>query len=105
MNSALAPETAAKATKRPRTRKDISVAEIVPQGLYRWGQIEHMMGVSRETWRQRIKTGRAPRPHLEEDNLTAWRGADLIAWLDDPRGFTAPLSERKAPGNASKSAD
>lgn len=89
MNRAEATETAAKATKRTRTRKDTSVTTIAPQGLYRWAQIEHMLPISRETWRLRIKAGLAPKPTLEEDNLTAWRGSDLIAWLDNPRGYRA----------------
>jgi predicted DNA-binding transcriptional regulator AlpA len=93
MSAAQATERGAKATKPARTRKDTKVTKIAPQGLYRWGQIEHMMGVSRETWRLRIKAGRAPRPRLEEENLTAWNGADLIAWLDDPRGYRAATGE------------
>lgn len=89
MSSPTAVGNPTKATKRAKTGKDTETTTIAPQGLYRWFQIEHMMGVSRETWRLRIKAGRAPKPRLEEENLTAWNGADLIAWLDNPRGYKA----------------
>jgi predicted DNA-binding transcriptional regulator AlpA len=93
MNSAKATETAAKATKRTRTRKDTTVVEIAPQGLYRWAQIKSLLPISRETWRLRIKAGRAPKPSYEDDNVTAWRGADLIAWLDNPSGYEAAAND------------
>lgn len=77
------------AAKPSKPSKDTSITTIVPQGLYRWGQIQHLMAVSRETWRQRMLAGRAPKPAIAEGQLTAWRGADLICWLENPAGYRA----------------
>ncbi|WP_223306439.1 helix-turn-helix transcriptional regulator [Achromobacter insolitus] len=62
---------------------------IHPDGLYRWGQFAALVPFSRETWRHRILQGRAPRPVSQSPNCTAYRGADILAWLADPDGYQA----------------
>ena len=65
------------------------VDAIRAEGLYRWNEFEDRIPFSRETWRQRVKAGRAPKPESLGENCTVWRGADLLAWLDNPAGYKA----------------
>ena len=67
---------------------------IFPEGLYRWSEFANRIPYSRETWRLRVKEGRAPRPVLVDEGRTAWRGADILQWLQDPVGYKAPAEER-----------
>lgn len=64
-------------------------ALIHPEGLYRWNQFAALIPFSRETWRHRILQGRAPRPASRSPNCTAYKGADILAWLADPDGYKA----------------
>ncbi|CUJ80192.1 MULTISPECIES: helix-turn-helix transcriptional regulator [Achromobacter] len=64
-------------------------APIHPEGLYRWSQFSALIPFSRETWRHRILQGRAPRPVSQSTNCTAYKGADILAWLADPDGYKA----------------
>lgn len=64
-------------------------APIHPDGLYRWGQFAALVPFSRETWRQRILQGRAPGPISQSPNCTAYKGADILAWLADPDSYKA----------------
>ncbi|MFF7398847.1 helix-turn-helix transcriptional regulator [Achromobacter sp. NPDC008082] len=71
------------------TREPVQAKPIHPDGLYRWQHFEFLIPFSRETWRQRILQGRAPRPASQSLNCTAYRGADILAWLADPDGYKA----------------
>lgn len=64
-------------------------AQISPEGLYRWGEIADRIPYSRETWRQRVKAGAAPKPVAVGAHCTAWRGADILKWLANPAGYKA----------------
>lgn len=66
-----------------------SAAPIHPDGLYRWRQFSALVPFSRETWRHRILQGRAPRPASQSTNCTAYKGADILAWLANPDGYEA----------------
>lgn len=57
---------------------------IYPDGLYRWADLRDVVPLSREGWRLRVRAGTAPAPVTIEPRFTAWRGADILAWLDDP---------------------
>lgn len=63
---------------------------LMPDGLYRWDAIADRIPLSRESWRLRIHEGRAPKGVVLGPRCTAWRGADVIAWLADPAGYRQP---------------
>ena len=71
------------------TVTDKKPVTIAPEGLYRWSEFADRVPVSRETWRQRVKAGKAPAPLRLGTRCTAWRGGDLLEWLRDPAGYTA----------------
>jgi len=81
--------TTASTAPHPR-RGRRPVEHIRPEGLYRWNEFEDRIPFSRETWRQRVNAGRAPKPRSAGENSTVWRGADILAWLEDPVGYKAP---------------
>lgn len=72
----------------------VQAKPIHPDGLYRWQHFEFLIPFSRETWRQRILQGRAPRPASQSPNCTAYRGSDILAWLANPDGYNA-ASQKK----------
>jgi predicted DNA-binding transcriptional regulator AlpA len=74
------------ASQKAPPRKECA-AMLRPEGLYRWNDFADRIPFTRETWRQRVKAGTAPKPQPVGPNTTAWRGADLIAWLENPAGF------------------
>ncbi|QDJ57292.1 helix-turn-helix transcriptional regulator [Bordetella hinzii] len=69
------------------------VDAIRPEGLYRWKEFADRIPYSRETWRQRVNAGTAPKPAQQTGACTAWRGQDLLDWLADPMGYKAPSPE------------
>lgn len=76
------------------TKKTTSSAPIIyPDGLYRFAAFKPLIGYSRETWRQRGKEGTAPKPVVQGANSTLWRGADVLAWLENPAEYKAPKSD------------
>lgn len=77
------------AEKRPRRTADV----IRPEGLYAWNDFEDRIPYSRETWRKRVNKGTAPAPQVRTVARTAWRGADLLKWLEDPEGYQAPAAQ------------
>ncbi|MFE0843447.1 helix-turn-helix transcriptional regulator [Achromobacter insolitus] len=79
----------AHAAQQQTTAAPAAQAAIHPDGLYRWGQFAALVPFSRETWRHRILQGRAPRPASQSPNCSAYRGADILAWLADPDGYQA----------------
>jgi predicted DNA-binding transcriptional regulator AlpA len=60
---------------------------LMPEGLYRWEAFADRLPFGRETWRRRRMEGRAPQPAMDDPGCTAWRGADLLAWLANPKGY------------------
>lgn len=65
-----------------------------PEGLYRWNDFRDRIPFTRETWRQRIKAGTAPKPKPVGPNCTAWTGADLLAWLNNPSGYKSENGDK-----------
>jgi len=62
---------------------------IYPDGLYRWRDLEPRIPYTREGWRYKINNGTAPKPATGGRHFTAWRGRDILAWLQDPDGYKA----------------
>ncbi|WP_338616503.1 transcriptional regulator [Pigmentiphaga sp. CHJ604] len=69
---------AAKARRRSEPRR------IEPEGQYRWGDFEHLVPFSRETWRLRVKEGRAPQPKRLGLRATVYPGKEVLRWLAAP---------------------
>jgi predicted DNA-binding transcriptional regulator AlpA len=69
-----------------------------PVGHSRWGQIAPFIGVSRETWRQLCKTGRAPEPIRLSARCTVWKNSEIHAYLADPLGYGKLRSRRAGLG-------
>jgi len=63
---------------------------IHPEGLYRWGEFADRIPFSRETWRKRVLSHRAPAPIRIGGACTAWRGSEILAWLENPDGYGQP---------------
>lgn len=85
----MAPAGAEKKERRGRAPADI----IRPEGLYPWAAFEDRIPYSRETWRKRVNNGTAPPPQVRTTIRTAWRGADLLKWLEDPEGYQVPVAK------------
>lgn len=62
---------------------------IYPDGLYRWRDLQPRIPFTREGWRYKISKGTAPKPATGTRHFTAWRGRDILAWLEDPDGYNA----------------
>ena len=65
---------------RPRT-------VLPPTGRGRWSDIAPFVGVSRETWRQLVKAGRAPTPLRLTERCTLYDFAAVHAWIADPASY------------------
>lgn len=63
---------------------------LAPEGLYRWREFKTLLPIGREAWRLRVKARTAPQPIHVTPACTAWRGRDLLQWLDDPVGYHVP---------------
>lgn len=55
--------------------------------MSRWQQLRHIIPVSRETWRQLVAAGKAPRPHKLSERCTMFSNADVHHWLADPVNY------------------
>ena len=64
-------------------------AAILPEGLYRWKEFSHMVPIGRESWRKRVAEGTAPPKVQLGARCTAYRGADILEWLENPAGYRA----------------
>lgn len=60
-----------------------SASTIHPEGLYRWDEFADRIPFSRETWRKRVLAGQAPAAKLVSRACTAWKGEDILAWLNN----------------------
>lgn len=63
-----------------------------PIGRGRWSDIAPFVGVSRETWRQLVNTGRAPTPQRLTERCTLYDFAAVHAWIADPANYCAAPS-------------
>ncbi|MFL9908471.1 AlpA family phage regulatory protein [Paraburkholderia sp. RL17-337-BIB-A] len=64
-------------------------ASLQKNGLVRFNQIAPFLPFGRETWRQRVRDGRAPQPIRLTDRCTVWRAEDVHAWFADPLNYRA----------------
>lgn len=60
---------------------------IHPEGLYRWGEFSELIPFSRETWRKRVLSGKAPASIRLGGACTVWKGAAILEWLKDPNKY------------------
>lgn len=51
-------------------------------GLLRPPQVLALVGVSKSTWWKLVRDGRAPQSVKLSDRCTAWRAADVAAWIE-----------------------
>jgi prophage regulatory protein len=82
--------------KRARA-SSVSTAQAEPaalqrSGLVRFSQIAPFLPFSRETWRKRVKDGRAPQPIRLTDRCTVWRAEDIHSWFADPLNYRAEVT-------------
>jgi len=81
-------------TRRPQTatspRRNLTV--LPPSGRGRWSDIAPFVGVSRETWRLLVNTGRAPTPLRLTERCTLYDFAAVHAWIADPAHYCAAPS-------------
>ena len=73
--------------------------QIHPDGLYRWKEFADRIPFSRETWRKRVLSGTAPASIRIGGACTVWKGAAILAWLDDPTGYRQPHGEENPPSD------
>ncbi|GEM_PF-4042041 len=76
-------------TKATPTQEKLTLDDIDPQALYRWGQIKDVLPISESTWRRRITERKAPSPITLSRRCTLWRGADVLEWLRHPDKYSA----------------
>ena len=56
-------------------------------GMSRWLQLQHIIPVSREKWRQLVNAGRAPAPVRISERCTMYPNAEVHRWLADPIAY------------------
>lgn len=56
-------------------------------GMSRWMQLQHIIPVSREKWRQLVNAGRAPAPVRLSERCSMYPNAEVHRWLADPIGY------------------
>lgn len=77
---------------RTATSRQRNLTTLPPTGRGRWNDIAPFVGVSRETWRQLVNTGRAPRPLRLTERCTLYDFAAVHAWIADPASYQASPS-------------
>lgn len=64
--------------------------ETLPQiGLSRWHQISKFVGVSRETWRKLVLSGKAPKKIQLGEGTSLYRNEEIHKWLSNPLEYKA----------------
>jgi len=74
--------TAAKRINPTRTAGMPAQHLLEAGGLLRLPQVLALVGVSKSTWWKLIREGRAPQAVKLSDRCTAWRSADVSAWIE-----------------------
>jgi predicted DNA-binding transcriptional regulator AlpA len=75
---------ATRTTNAPAAAPSLSLP---PVGMSRWQQLEHIVSVSRETWRKLCMAKRAPAPIRLSERCTMYANAEVHRWLADPVGY------------------
>jgi predicted DNA-binding transcriptional regulator AlpA len=60
-----------------------------PVGMSRWQQLQHIIPVSRETWRKLCIAGRAPAPVRLSERCSMYPNVEVHRWLADPVNYQA----------------
>ena len=60
-----------------------------PEGFSRWPAVRQLVGMGRETIRQKEQRGLFPKHVSLGPRTAAWRNADLLVWLRDPENYRA----------------
>ena len=58
-------------------------------GLSRWHQIAKFVGVSRETWRKLVLSGKAPKKINLGEGTSLYSNIEVHKWLNDPLSYKA----------------
>ncbi|MEM5326858.1 AlpA family phage regulatory protein [Paraburkholderia sp. JHI2823] len=65
-------------------------ATLPAEGFSRWPTVRQLVGMGRETVRQKEQRGLFPKHVSLGPRTAAWRNADLLVWLRDPENYRAP---------------
>lgn len=57
-----------------------------PQGMSRAKQLLPFLPFGKTTLWELVKKGKFPQPIKLGENITAWRNADVLEWLDQQQG-------------------
>lgn len=66
---------------------DDGLIHLPKEGLSRWEQLRRFIPLSKETWRQLGKAGKAPQPIRPTQRCTMYQNAEVHRWLSDPVNF------------------
>lgn len=58
-------------------------------GMSRFKQFQTFLPISRETWRQLVAQGKAPKPVRMGVRCTLWKNSELHEFLNDPLNYRA----------------
>ncbi|MCW5600153.1 transcriptional regulator [Nitrosomonas sp.] len=73
------------------TNAKLPEPEVLPAtGKSRFNQFKKFLPISKETFRQLSKRGRAPQPERLGIRCTFYDNAELHKWLADPLNYRAP---------------
>lgn len=61
---------------------EVQLASLPSEGFVRLPGVLSVVPVSRGTWLSWVKSGKAPKPVKLSERTTAWRVADIRAFLD-----------------------
>ena len=87
ISSKAAHQTARRTPVQTPQRQSRTVLPLTGRG--RWNDIAPFVGVSRETWRQLVNTGRAPTPQRLTERCSLYDFAAIHAWIANPASYNA----------------
>jgi prophage regulatory protein len=67
-------------------------ANLPQDGMSRFTQIKPFIPVSREKWRQLVRSGKAPQPIYLSSTFVLYRNREIHAWLADPVNYRAEVA-------------
>ena len=70
-------------TTKPTTQKAFVLP---PQGVCRAKQILELLPVGRTTFYKMVRNGDFPKPIRMGENISVWRNAEVLAWLEQLEG-------------------
>lgn len=75
----------------PRTATTETPKQVIglldPKGLSRFNDFRHLLPIKRTTVYKWVKLDKFPKPAIHDNNLTAWRNSDILAWLEKPTAW------------------